>query len=109
MPTNEEILKALEGLPEEFDVHLLEDAWYSEKALTRAFGGDFKDLPAIQCVRIGLPRLGCVECHPTPEGKIKLMCYCCFGGNPEQGEHELVNLKDAVAALKDHSCPPWPG
>ena len=109
MISKETILRTSEGLnPEIFDVHLLDDAWYSPKALTRAVGDpSFEKLPTVACIRIGLLR-GILELHPQ-EDKIKILCYCCFGGDPEQGSVSLEELKNKVVSLSDHYCPPWPG
>jgi hypothetical protein len=105
----EEIQKALEGLDKEvFKVHVIDDAWYSAKAMTRALGAKCDDLPSVSCVRVRLPK-GMLELHPAEDGKIKIKCYCCFGGNPDQGTVALEDLKAAVEGLKDHYCPPWPG
>ena len=104
----EEILKCLEGLDKGyFDVRVLHDAWYSPKALTRALGADHSKLPNVSVVRVGL-NSGMLELHPKDD-KVHIRCYCCFGGNPDHGLHELSQLKEAVESLKDHYCPPWPG
>jgi hypothetical protein len=104
----DQIREALAGLDkDDFDVHVIDDAWYSAKALTRALGGKHDDLPNVSAVRIGL-KGGMLELHPVDD-KVQIKCYCCFGGNPEKGTYTLGELKDAVLALKDHHCPPWPG
>lgn len=109
--TNEEIITVLSGLGSEFDVHVCEDAWYSERAITRAFSGLPKDKskwpPAVSVVRVELPK-GVLELHPRNE-KIEILCYCCFGGNFQHGLWELSELKAKVESMKDHYCPPWPG
>lgn len=109
--TTQEILNALAGLEKpDYDVHTIDDAWYSAKAMTRALGHpSHKDLPSVTAVRVSL-RGGMLELHPADEeGKIRIRCYCCFGGNPEKGIVPLGELKETVISLKDHYCPPWPG
>jgi len=112
-PTIEEVRQAVAGLPEGLDAHVIDDAWYSERALTRALGTataeELEGLPAVAVVRVDLPRGGCLELHPRDDGTVAVTCYCCFGGNPDRGVYPLGELRDAVAALKDHRCPPWPG
>ncbi len=110
--TTEEIVAVLEGLDKEnFDVHTIDNAWYSLKALTGALGNVSKEelekIPAVQCVRVGL-KSGMLELHPKGD-KIDIKCYCCFGGNPEKGIVPLEQLKEKIEELKDHHCPPWPG
>jgi hypothetical protein len=50
-----------------------------------------------------------LELHPKEDGQVSVMCYCCFGGNPDKGTVPLAELKAKVASLKNHCCPPWPG
>jgi hypothetical protein len=88
-------------------IELQDDAWYSAKAITRAFGGKHDDLPNVQCVRV-LLHSGVLELH-IKEDKVQIMCYCCFGGEPDQGLVSLEELRAKVLSLKDHYCPPWPG
>jgi hypothetical protein len=110
--TNDDVLKALEGLTKpDYNVHVINDAWYSARALTRALTNK-KELieayPAVSVVRVSLQN-GLLELHPQEDGTIKVMCYCCFGGNPDKGIVTLAELKEKVILLKDHYCPPWPG
>lgn len=109
--TNEDILKILEGLDKpDYDVHVIDNAWYSTRALTAALTNN-KELieayPKVSAVRIGL-HSGMLELHPADD-KIQVKCYCCFGGNPNQGIVALSELKEKVISLKDHYCPPWGG
>lgn len=107
--TNEEILKSLEGLEKpDFDVHVIHDAWYSVRAMTRALGHEsYKNFPEVSAVRIGLKH-GMLELHPEGD-KVHVRCYCCFGGDEEKGLVSLDTLKYTVMSFKDHECPPWPG
>ena len=107
--TTQDILDALAGLEKpDYDVHTIDDAWYSAKAMTRALGHpSHKDLPSVTAIRVGLHG-GMLELHPDDD-KVHIRCYCCFGGDPEKGKVPLEGLKEAVVALKDHYCPPWPG
>lgn len=112
MTTIEQILAVLEPLDKEaFDVHTIDDAWYSARALTRALTSN-KELieahPSVKCVRVGLGG-GMLELHPLEDGTIKVMCYCCFGGNPEKGIYALDELRMAIQSFEKHVCPPWPG
>ena len=103
-----DILKSLSDLnPNSFDVHILDDAWHSQKALSRAIGADSSKIPPVTCVRVNLSN-GVLELHPKDE-KVHILCYCCFGGNPDKGIVSLEKLKETVLSLKDHYCPPFPG
>jgi hypothetical protein len=108
--TTQEILDALAGLEQpDYDVHTIDDAWYSAKAITRALGHpSHENLPSVTAVRVGLSR-GMLELHPTEDDKVRIRCYCCFGGDPEKGIVPLEGLKEAIVLLKEHYCPPWPG
>lgn len=110
MPTQEEITSSLNGLEKpDYDVHVIDDAWYSSRALARAIGNpEFDKFPAVSVVRIGLKQ-GILELHPVGD-MIQIKCYCCFGvPDCDKGTFPLDQLRDAVVALKDHYCPPWPG
>lgn len=116
--TVEQILEALSGLGEpDFDVHTIDDAWYSARSIARAFSGkNFEHLPEIKVVRVGLERRGGVlELHPNDNDSadaipcVRILCYCCFSGKQEKGLVQLSQLKGAIEALVDHHCPPWPG
>ena len=103
------ILDSLQGLnSQDFNVHILDDAWYSPKALIRALGSPIEEkYSAVACVRVSLPN-GMLELHPRDD-KVEVLCYCCFGGNPEKGLVPLADVKDLILSLRDHYCPPWPG
>jgi hypothetical protein len=108
--TTDQIIRALEWLPEDFDIHVIDDAWYAPRSVYRLMGHvpEGTELPEpVQCVRVGL-REGMLELHPKDD-KVQIRCYCCFEGNPDQGSYTLDKLKSAVWALRDHYCPPWPG
>jgi hypothetical protein len=110
--TNEDILKALADLTKpDYDVHVIDNAWYSVRAMTAALTNN-KELieayPKVSAVRVRLPG-GMLELHPTEDGKIHVKCYCCFGGSPDKGIVPLDKLKERVVSLKEHHCPPWPG
>jgi hypothetical protein len=89
MITIEQIKEVLAG---QADLDTIPDSWYTGKPVVRA-------------------RLqeGMLELIPVDNDKINIMCYCCFGGEPDKGTFGLDELKGAVLALKDHECPPWPG
>lgn len=106
-PTIEEIQKAIKDLPAGFNVHILDDAWYSTKAQARALGVE-SGAPSVPVVRINLPQMGCLELHPSDDA-VSIKCYCCFGGNPDHGTYKLNELKSVIEALWNHRCPPWPG
>lgn len=102
------ILAVLEHLPKKcFDVHTIDDAWYSEHAISNAFNVP-TDASPIRVVRVGL-KDGMLELHPIENDLIEIKCYCCFDGNPKQGCYRLDQLRNAVLSLKEHYCPPWPG
>jgi len=106
----DEIINVITGLDSEFfEVHTIDNAWYSEKALTEALGVK-SNAPAVSCVRVHLKsKSGMLELRPK-DNKVNIMCYCCFGGNdPNKGDWELSELKQKVLELKDHYCPPFPG
>ncbi len=108
----EQILEELKDLDKElFDVHTIDQAWFSTKSITRAFGNTFGEelvkLPDVRCVRIEtVKRGGILELHEE-NGKIKVLCYCCFGGNFDHGIVDLNGLKAKVESMVDHHCPPW--
>lgn len=111
MITQEEILKALENL-DGFDVHPIDNAWYSEKTILGAFGGDKEKvaaLPTVSVVRVETPGGGMLELHPVQDNLVRILCYCCFGGDFQKGIFPLDSLRDAVVSLREHNCPPWPG
>jgi len=106
----DEIIDAITGLDTDlFEVHITDNAWYSEKALTEALGVK-SNAPAVSCVRVFLKsKNGMLELHPK-DNKVNIMCYCCFGGDdPNKGEYELPELRQKILELKDHYCPPFPG
>jgi len=110
--TNDDILKALEDLKQpDYDIRVIDNAWYSTRALTAALTSN-KELieayPKVSVVRVGL-HSGMLELHLAEHDKIEVKCYCCFGGNPNKGSVSLSELKEKVISLKDHYCPPWPG
>lgn len=106
----QEILSVLTDLRKpDFDVHTIDDAWYSPRSMIRAIGNPlFEEYPEIKVVRVSL-KSGMLELHPTEDNQVCIRCYCCFDGNPERGTFPLDKLKEAIVALKDHFCPPWPG
>lgn len=107
--TNEQIIETLSGLdPDVFNVHEINEGWYTDKSLLRAVGSPIhKECPSIKTVRVRLSG-GLLEFH-AKDNEVNVMCYCCFGGDPDKGSYTLDKLKDAVLNLRDHKCPPWPG
>lgn len=110
----EKILEALKDLDKElFDVHTINNAWFSEKSIARAFGNPSKEeldkLPSVQCVRVEMKKNGGMLELQEEDNKVRVLCYCCFGGEFQHGSFDLDNLKQKVESMKDHCCPPFPG
>jgi len=108
MITNQQISDVLIDLGEGFDLHEIKDGWFTPKSLLRAVGADTSNIASEPTVRVSLRR-GVLEISALDNGKVQIMCYCCFGGDPNKGAFELSELREAVLKLKDHYCPPWPG
>ena len=110
--TIQDILDALADLKEEYDVHTIDDAWYSFRAMSRAVGySKWDEHPAVTAVRAETPGRGMLELHPTENDKVHVRCYCCFGppGAEDHGMVCLADLKAKVESMRDHNCPPWTG
>lgn len=99
--TVDDILKLLADLPkEDFDVHTIDNVGGSTTGL---------GLDPVKCVRVHLlRRRGMLELKPDDNGFVILFCYCCFGGDPKKGVWAANEIRDAVFALVNHRCTPWP-
>lgn len=104
MITIDQIKEALKDLPNEFRLHTIDKAWYTGLAIVRV------ELPRTDSDD-GYPSGGMLEIHPAKDApeKLLLLCYCCFGGEPDQGCVTLSELRDRIISLRGHYCPPWPG
>lgn len=105
MITIEQIKEALKNLSDDFRVHTIDKAWYTGLPIVRI------ELPPNLNSDDGYPSGGMLEIHPAKDNpeKLLLLCYCCFGGEPDQGCVPLSELSDRIAGLRGHYCPPWPG
>src|SRR3954467_12172237 len=89
MITIEQILEVLADLnKEEFEVHVIDNAWYSVRAMTEALTSKpelVEAYPRVKAVRVALEvSSGMLELHPRDNG-VEILCYCCFGGDFQKG------------------------
>jgi hypothetical protein len=110
--TIEDIVNALADLKEEYDVHTIDDAWYSFRAMSRAIGhSEWNKHPAVTAVQRKRPAGECSNCTLRKMTKFTSAAIA-VSARPEPRITAwfcLSDLKAKVESLRDHNCPPWPG
>lgn len=96
-----------------FDVHTIDEAWYSSRSLFRAVGSEkCLEYPKVEVVRVSLiTKSGMLELHIREDDLIEIFCYCCWERDDrfKKGLYPLNELKAAVLSFTNHHCPYFPG